>query len=194
MRECADHQHCWCLASSPHQRADLNQNFKIHSSSRWFCEWMINWTDKVLYIFTSTNHHLWVWLLHTEWKEKYGDIWGLRWDNLIWIRQMRPCWKGTPRVSGQIDEIKTKNNYRAAMSGAGWTPFTPNVGWQLFILIIPSGDNCVISSIKLNHKSTQLMNRPAHCWESHTHRGGETSHLNERYGDEIKRRHAQGDP
>lgn len=80
------------------------------------------------------------------------------------------------------------------MAGAGWICFIPNVGWQLFIFIIPSGDNCVISSIKLNHKSTQLVNRPASCWESHTS-GGETSHLNERDGSEIKRRRpVEGDP
>lgn len=78
------------------------------------------------------------------------------WKSFHWLMQtlnkVLPEWVC---ASVEISEAKTK--IITGLNGLHWlTSLVSNVLWQCFIPIIPSGDNCVISSIKLKHKSIQL--------------------------------------
>lgn len=69
-------------------------------------------------------------------------------------------------VSAQRSETKPK--IITVLNGLHWLTSASNVLWHCFIPIIPSGDNCVISSIKLKHKSIQLViNSMSCCLKTH---------------------------
>lgn len=85
------------------------------------------------------------------------------WKSFHWLTQILN--KALPEwacASVEISEAKTK--IITVLNGLHWlTSLVSNVLWQCFILIIPSGDNCVISSIKLKHKSIQLVTSLMSC-------------------------------
>lgn len=91
------------------------------------------------------------------------------WKSFHWLMQILN--KALPEwvcASVEISEAKTK--IITVLNGLHWlTSLVSNVLWQCFILIIPSGDNCVISSIKLKHKSIQLVTSlMSCCLKTHT--------------------------